>query len=96
MLRASYIALRTQRDNQLSAGSFHMKETSPLSDMFPVNSYVSLKPPDGAREKLRMPKAGPYIVVGINRDKYCIQNLLTHKKQTHMCPQGYITSSEHT
>ncbi len=50
-----------------------------MSDMFPVNSYVLLKPPDGAREKLQMPKAGPYIVVGINRDKYSIQDLLNHK-----------------
>ncbi len=38
-----------------------------------------LKPPEGAREKLRMPKAGPYFVVGINGDKYSIQDLLTHK-----------------
>ncbi len=52
---------------------------SPLSDMFPVNSYVLLKPPDGAREKLRMPKAGLYIVVEISGDKYSIQDLLTHK-----------------
>jgi hypothetical protein len=67
------------RDNQLDADSFHMKEASPLSDMFPVNPYVLLKPPDGSREKLRMPKAGPYIVVGISGDKYSIQDLLTHK-----------------
>ncbi len=63
----------------MSADSFHMKEASPLSNMFPVNSYVLLKPPDGARAKLQMPKAGPYIVVGINRGKYSIQDLLTHK-----------------
>ncbi len=44
-----------------------------------MNSYVLLKPPDGAREKLRMPKAGPYIVVEISGDKYFIQDLLTHK-----------------
>jgi hypothetical protein len=50
-----------------------------LSDMFPVNSYAMLKPPDGAREKLRMPKTGPYIVEGISGDKYSIQDLLTHK-----------------
>ncbi len=56
-----------------------IKEASPLNEMFPVNSYVLLKPPDGAREKLQMPKAGPYIVVGISRDKYSIQDLLTHK-----------------
>ncbi len=56
-----------------------MKEASPFSDMFPVNSYVLLKPPDGAREKLRKPKAGPYIVVEISGDKYSIQDLLTHK-----------------
>ncbi len=35
-------------------------------DMFPVNSYALLKPPEGARGKLQMPKAGPYIVVGIS------------------------------
>jgi hypothetical protein len=47
--------------------------------MFPVSSYVLLKPPDGSREMLRMPKAGPYIVVGVSGDKYSIQDLLTHK-----------------
>ncbi len=56
-----------------------MKEASPFSDMFPVNSYMLLKPLDGARGKLQMPKAGPYIVVGISGDKYSIQDLLTHK-----------------
>jgi hypothetical protein len=56
-----------------------MREAPPLMDMFPVNSYVLLKPPDGSREKLQMPKAGPYIVVGISGDKYSIQDLLTHK-----------------
>jgi hypothetical protein len=71
--------IETARDNQLSADSFHMKETSPFSDMFPVNSYVLLKPPDGTREKLQMPKAGPYIMVGISGDKYSIQDLLTYK-----------------
>ncbi len=50
-----------------------------MSDMFPVNSYVLLKPPDGARAKLQMPKAGPFIVAGISADKYSIQDLLTHK-----------------
>ncbi len=54
-------------------------------DMFPVNSYVLLKPPDGSREKLQMPKAGPYIVVKISGDKYSIQDLLTHKvRDTHV------------
>ncbi len=56
-----------------------MTEASPFSDMFPVNSYVLLKPPDDALEKLRMPKAGPYIVVKVSGDKYSIQDLLTHK-----------------
>jgi hypothetical protein len=74
-----------------------MKKASPLSDMLPVNSYVLLKPPDGAREKLQMPKAGPYIVVGINRDKYSIQDLLTHKvTDTHvsnLCEFRYDSSS---
>jgi hypothetical protein len=68
-----------------------------LSDMFPVNSYVLLKPPDGARAKLQMPKAGPYIVVGINRDKYSIQDLLTHNiTDTHvsnLCEFRYDSSS---
>ncbi len=53
-------------------------------DMFSVNLYVLSKPPDGSREKLQMPKAGPYIVVEISGDKYSIQDLLTHKVQTHM------------
>jgi hypothetical protein len=79
LIKLQSLLIETARDNQLSADSFHMKEASPLSDMFPVNSYVLLKPPDGAREKLRMPKAGPYIVVDISGDKYSIQDLLTHK-----------------
>jgi hypothetical protein len=79
LIKVQSLLIEISRDNQLRTGSFHMKVASPLSDMFPVNSYVLLKPPDGAREKLQMPKAGPYIVVGINRDKYSIQDLLTHK-----------------
>jgi hypothetical protein len=66
-------------------------------DMFPVNSYVLLKPPEGARGKLRMPKAGPYIVVGVSGDKYSIQDLLTHKTtDTHvsnLCEFRYDSSS---
>ncbi len=66
-------------------------------EMFPVNSYVLLKPPDGARKKLRMPKAGPYIVVRISGDKYSIQDLLTHKTTgTHvsnLCEFRYDSSS---
>ncbi len=65
--------------------------------MFPVNSYVLLKPPDGARAKLQMPKAGPYIVVGISAHKYSIQDLLTHKiTDTHvsnLCEFRYDPSS---
>jgi hypothetical protein len=65
--------------------------------MFPVNSYVLLKPPDGARAKLQMPKAGPYIVVGISGNKYSIQDLLTHKiTDTHvsnLCEFRYDSSS---
>jgi hypothetical protein len=79
LIKVQSLLIEIARDNQLSKDSFHMKEASPFSDMFPVNSYVLLKPPDGAREKLRMPKAGPYIVVGISGDKYSIQDLLTHK-----------------
>ncbi len=74
------LLIESARDTQLGADSFHMKEASPFSDMFPVNSYVLYKPPDDARKRLRMPKAGPYIVVGISGDKYSIQqDLLTHK-----------------
>jgi hypothetical protein len=65
--------------------------------MFPVNSYVLLKPPDGSRKKLRMPKAGPYIVVENSGDKYSIQDLLTHKTtDTHvsnLCEFRYDSSS---
>ncbi len=69
LIKVLNLLIEAARDNQLSADSFHMKEASPFSDMFPVNLYVLLKPPDGAREKLRKPKAGPYIVVGISGDK---------------------------
>ncbi len=79
LIKVQSLLIEIARENQLSADSFHMKEASPLSDKFPVNSYVLLKPPDSAREKLRMTKAGPYIVVGISGDKYSIQDLLTHK-----------------
>ncbi len=91
------LLIEIARDNQLSADSFHTKEASPLMDMFPVNSYVLLKPPDGSREKLQMPKAGPYIVVGVSGDKYSIQDLLTHKTtDTHvsnLCEFRYDSSS---
>ncbi len=79
LIKVQSLLIEIARDSKLSADSFHMKESSPLMDMFPVNSYVLLKPPDGAREKLRMPKAGPYIVVGVSGDKYSIQDLLTYK-----------------
>ncbi len=52
LVKVHSLLIESARDNQLSADSFHMKETSPFSDVFPVNSYVLLKPPDGAREKL--------------------------------------------
>jgi hypothetical protein len=52
---------------------------------------------DGARAKLQMPKAGPYIVVGISADKYSIQDLLAHKiTDTHvsnLCEFNYDSSS---
>jgi hypothetical protein len=73
------LLIEIARNNQLSADSFHMRESYPLNDMFPVNSYVLVKPPDGARDKLLMPKTSTYIVVGISGDKYSIQDLLTHK-----------------
>jgi hypothetical protein len=79
LIKVQSLLIEIARDNQLSADSFHMRESSSPSDVFPVNSYVLLKTPEGSREKLRMPKAGPYIVVGINGDKYSIQDLLTHK-----------------
>ncbi len=79
LIKVQSLLIVIARDNQLSADSFHMRESSFPSDVFPVNSYVLLKPPEGSREKLRMPKAGPYIVVGINGGKYPIQDLLTHK-----------------
>ncbi len=97
LIKVQSLLIEIARDNQLSADAFHMKEASPLMDMFPVNSYVLLKSPGGAREKLRMPKAGPYIVVGVSRDKYFIQDLLTHKTtDTHvsnLCEFRYDSSS---
>ncbi len=79
LIKVQSILIEILRDNQLSADSFHMRESSPLSDMVPVNSYVLLKLPDGAREQLRLPNAGPYIVVENSGVKYSIQDLLTHK-----------------
>jgi hypothetical protein len=70
LIKVQSLLIEIARDNQLSADSFHMKESAPLMEMFPVNSYVLLKPPDGAREKLQMPKAGPYIVVGISGNQW--------------------------
>ncbi len=90
LIKVQSLFIEIARDNQLSADSFQMKESSLLTDMFSVNSYVLLKPPDGAREKLRMPKAGPYIVVGFSGDKYSIQDLLTHKTtDTHVSNCGF-------
>jgi hypothetical protein len=97
LIKVQSLLIEIARDNQLSADSFHIKESSPPTDMFPVKSYVLLKPPDGALEKLRMPKAGPYIVVGISGDKYSIQDRLTHKTtDTHvsnLCEFRYNSSS---
>ncbi len=62
LVNVQSLLIEIARDNQLSADRFLIKEASPLSDMFLVNSYVLLKPPDGSREKLRMPKAGPFIL----------------------------------
>jgi hypothetical protein len=68
LIKVQSLLIEIAKDNQLSVDPFRIKEASPLSDMFPVNSYVLLKPPDGAREKLRVPKAGPYTVAGISGD----------------------------
>jgi hypothetical protein len=75
-----------------------MKEIPPSYDVFPVNSYVLLKPPEGTLHKLRIPKAaGSYIVVWILGDNYSIQELLTHKvTDTHvfdLCEFRYDSSS---
>ncbi len=67
------------RNRQLGTGSFHMRETSHTHDVFPFNSYVFYKPPDGSRTKMQMHRAGPYIVVSAVVGKYSIQDLLTHK-----------------
>jgi hypothetical protein len=97
LIKVQSLLMEIARNNQLSADSFHMKESAPLMEMFPVNSCVLLKPPDGSREKLRMPEAGPSIVVGISGDKYSIQDLLTHKTtDTHVsnfCEFRYDFSS---
>jgi hypothetical protein len=97
VIKVRSLLIEIERDNQLSADSFHMKKPSSPSDMFPVNSYVLLKPPDGVLEKVRMPKAGPYIVVGISGDKYSIQDLLTHKitdkHVSNLCEFWYDSSS---
>ncbi len=37
LIKVQSLLIEIARDNQLSADSFHMKEASPLMDMFPVN-----------------------------------------------------------
>jgi hypothetical protein len=71
--------IKVARNNQLSSDSYYMSEAKPFTDVFPVNSYVLLRPPDNSRHKLQMLKAGPYIVVSTLGDRYSIQDLLTHK-----------------
>jgi hypothetical protein len=45
LIKVQSLFIETARDNQLIADSFHMKEASPFSDMFPMNSYVLLNHP---------------------------------------------------
>jgi hypothetical protein len=86
----------------MSGDSFHMRETSPTSDVLPVNSYVLLKPPEGARDKLRMPKDGPYIycclweLIGIStpsRTYLLTQHKVTDTYTSNLCMFRYDSSS---
>jgi hypothetical protein len=52
LIKVQSLLIEIARNNQLSADSFHMRESSLLSYVFPVNSYVLLKPPEGGRDKL--------------------------------------------
>jgi hypothetical protein len=79
LVSTQHTLIEIARDNQLSSGSYHMKEASSFSHIYPVNSYVLFRPPDSSRTKMKMPKVGPFIVVSISGYKYSVQDLLTHK-----------------
>ncbi len=66
LVNDQHTLIEIARDNQLSSGSYHMKEASSFSHMYPVNSYVLFRPPDSSRTKMQMSKAGPFIVVSIS------------------------------
>jgi hypothetical protein len=66
LVNAQHNLIEIARNNQLSSDSYHMKEASSFSHMYPVNSYVLFRPPDGSRtNKMQMPKVGLFIVVSI-------------------------------
>jgi hypothetical protein len=52
LIKVQSLFIVAARGNQLSAGSFRMmRETSPSSDVFPGNSYVMFKKPEGCSQK---------------------------------------------
>jgi hypothetical protein len=79
LVNAQHTLIEIARDNQLSTDSYHMKEASSFSHMYPVDSYVLFRPPDSSRTKMQMLKVDHFIVVSISEDKYSIQDLLTNK-----------------
>ncbi len=62
LVKAQHELIEVARINQVTSDSYHMKEAISFSNVYPVNSYVLLSPPDSSRTKMQMPKAGPYIV----------------------------------
>ncbi len=56
LVNAQHTLFEIARENQLSSDSYHMKEASSFSHVYPVNSYVLFRPPDDSRTKMQMPK----------------------------------------
>ncbi len=49
LIKMQNLLIEVARDRQLGTDSFHMMGLSRTKDVFPVNSYVLYKPPDGSR-----------------------------------------------
>ena len=85
MLSAQVSLIKIAQETQLKHDSHHMSTFDKNFTEFPINSYVLLNPPEGARPKLQTRKKGPFQVVNIVGSKYVLQDLLSGKNfETHI------------
>ena len=77
--------IEVAQETQSKFDSHHMSGFDPDFTEFPVNSYVLLEHPNGARSKFQTRKQGPYQVINIIGSTYTIQDLLSGKNfDTHI------------